>query len=94
MTIAKDRAAIVKLAEFAKRRESIPWKQVYRVPDYVAFSHKTHVEKAPGGCETCHGPIQERDAIRKEKSIAMGACVDCHRNRGASVACDYCHEMK
>jgi Cytochrome c7 and related cytochrome c/Class III cytochrome C family len=94
MTIAKDRAAIVKLAKFAKRRESIPWKQVYRLPDYVAFSHKTHVEKAPGGCETCHGPIQERDAIRKEKSIAMGACVDCHKNRGASVACDYCHEMK
>jgi hypothetical protein len=92
--VAKDRATIVKLAEFAKKQEPIPWKQVYRVPDYVAFSHKAHVERARAGCETCHGPVQERDEIRKEKSISMAACVDCHKTRGASVACDYCHEMK
>ena len=93
-TIAKDRPAIVSLAEFAKKQEPIPWKRVYRVPDYVAFSHKTHVEKARAVCENCHGPVQERDAIRKEKSISMAACVDCHKDRGASVACDFCHEMK
>jgi len=94
MTIAKDRPAIVALAEFAKKHEPIPWKRVYRVPGYVAFSHNAHVEKARISCETCHGPAQERDVIRKEKSISMAACVDCHKNRSASVACDYCHEMK
>jgi len=93
-TIAKDRPAIVTLAGFAKKQEPIPWKRVYRLPDYVAFSHKAHVAKARAGCETCHGPVQERDAIRKEKSISMAACVDCHKDRGASVACDFCHEMK
>jgi hypothetical protein len=93
-TIATDRPAIVRLAEFAKKREPIPWKRVYRVPDYVAFNHNAHVEKARVGCETCHGPVQERDAIRKEKSISMAACMDCHKNRSAPVACDSCHEMR
>jgi hypothetical protein len=92
-TIAKDRASIVKLAEFAAKQEPIPWKRIYRVPEYVAFSHKAHVGKARVACETCHGPVQERDALRKEKSIAMAACMDCHKTRGASVACNFCHEM-
>jgi hypothetical protein len=94
MTIAKDRPAIAKLAEFSKKQEPIPWKQVYRVPEYVAFSHKAHVGRARVDCQTCHGAVQERDVIRKEKSISMSACMDCHRSNGASVACDYCHEMK
>ena len=93
-SVAKERPSIVTLAELAAKHEPIPWKRVYRLPDYVAFSHKTHVEKARAGCETCHGPVQERDAIRKEQSISMSACVDCHKTRGASVACDFCHEMK
>jgi cytochrome c7-like protein/class III cytochrome C family protein len=93
-TVAKDRPAIVALAEFAKKQEPIPWKRVYRVPDYVFFSHKAHVAKAQVGCETCHGPVQERDAIRKEKPTSMASCMDCHKERGASVACDFCHEMK
>ncbi len=93
-TVAKDRPAIVALAEFAKKQEPIPWKRVYRVPDYVFFSHKPHVAKAQVGCETCHGPVQERDAIRKEKPTSMASCMDCHKERGASVACDFCHEMK
>jgi hypothetical protein len=94
MTMAKDRPAIVRLAGFAKKEEPIPWKRVYRLPDYVGFSHKAHVGKARAGCETCHGPVQERDAIRKEKSISMAACMECHKARGASVACDFCHEIK
>jgi hypothetical protein len=93
-TIAQDRAAIVKLREFANTQEQIPWKRVYRVPDYVVFSHRAHVETARVGCQTCHGPVQEKDALRKEKSTSMAACMDCHKTSGASVACDFCHDMK
>ena len=93
-TIATGRPAIARLAEFAARSEPIPWRRVYRVPDYVAFSHKAHVEKAKTGCDTCHGPVQDRDAIRKEKPTSMASCMDCHKERGASLACDFCHEMK
>ena len=94
MTVAKDRTAIVKLKEFYKNQVAIPWKRIYRVPEYVVFSHKTHVGKAQVGCETCHGPVQQRDVIRKEKPTSMAACIDCHKDTGASVACDYCHEPK
>jgi len=93
-TIATERPAIVRLAEFYKKPEPIPWKRVYRVPDYVSFSHKTHVVKAQVGCQTCHGPVQDRDAIRKEKPTSMAACIDCHAEKRASVACDFCHERK
>ena len=94
MTIAKDREAIVKLAEFHKKQEAIPWKRIYRVPDYVVFSHKVHVGKGQVGCETCHGPVQERDVMRKEKPTSMAACIDCHKEEGVSVACDFCHEPR
>jgi len=92
--VAKDRPSIVKLAELYKKQEPIPWKRVYRVPDYVAFSHKTHVGTAHVACDTCHGSVQDRDVIRKEKPTSMAACVDCHKQNGASVACDYCHEPR
>ena len=45
-------------------------------------------------CEACHGPVRERDVMRKEKDISMAACMDCHRARQASIACNYCHEQR
>src|SRR5262249_20330726 len=94
VTIARDRASIVKLAEFDKKQEPIPWKRVYRVPSYVVFSHQTHVAKGHTSCQTCHGPVQERATLRKEKPTSMSACVDCHKDKGAPVTCDYCHETQ
>jgi hypothetical protein len=38
--IKKDSEAIQKLADYHKKQEAIPWKRVYRVPEYVVFSHK------------------------------------------------------
>ena len=38
-TIAKDRPAIQKLTELAAASEPIPWVRVYKVPDYVWYSH-------------------------------------------------------
>jgi class III cytochrome C family protein/cytochrome c7-like protein len=92
--VKKESAAIQQLAAFHKKQEPIPWKRVYRVPEYVAFSHKAHVVKAHASCETCHGPVRESDAIRKEKATSMSACMDCHKSQGASMACDYCHEPR
>ena len=94
VTAAKDSPAIAKLAELDRKGEPVPWRRVYRVPDYVTFSHKVHVAKAQTACETCHGPVAESDAIRKEKPTSMASCVDCHKSKGASVACDFCHEPR
>lgn len=83
--------AIIKLAEYYKEQKPMPWVQIYRVPDYVFFSHKAHYKKARVGCEVCHGPVAERDIITKEKPTSMMACMDCHIDRSASVSCNYCH---
>jgi hypothetical protein len=93
-TIERDSPPIVTLAGFHARQEPVPWKRVYRVPEYVSFSHKTHAVKAQIDCETCHGPVRQRDAIRKEKPTSMSSCMDCHKARGASLACDFCHDPR
>jgi hypothetical protein len=93
-TIKKDSPAIQKLADYQKKGEDVPWKRIYRVPEYVSFSHQVHTVKAKATCETCHGPVSERDVMRKEKDISMAACLACHKAHEASVACDLCHDPR
>ena len=93
-SIARNSPHIQKLKEFHDAGREIPWKRVYRTADYVFFNHRRHVTKAKAACDTCHGPVEERDQLRREKDISMAACMDCHRNRGASLACNYCHEQR
>jgi glucose dehydrogenase len=69
---------------------AIEWVRVYRVPDFVSFSHQKH---AGAHCSTCHGPVESRDVLMKEVSTGMVACMDCHRQKKASVACNVCHEL-
>ena len=69
----------------------VPWVQVYKVPDFVWFSHKKHDKKDGITCETCHGPVAEREVIYKEKPATMASCMECHDQMGASVACNACH---
>ena len=92
--VKKDSPTIQELAAYHKKREPIPWKRVYRVPEYVWFSHRAHVGKSRAACETCHGAVRDSDAIRKEKSTSMAACMECHKANGASLACDFCHEPR
>ncbi len=48
--VKKDSPAIQKLAAFAKkRRRDSTWVRVYRIPSYVDFSHKAHLD----GGATC-----------------------------------------
>ena len=89
--IKADSPAIRKLTEFYKKQKPIPWVRVYKIPDFVFFSHKQHFRQAKIACETCHGPVGARDVITLEKPTSMVACMDCHDQMGASVACNFCH---
>jgi hypothetical protein len=91
--VKKESAAIQRLAALHEQNKPVEWRRVYRLPDYVFFSHKEHLAKG-AVCETCHGPVGERDVLRKEKDISMAACMDCHRSKQASVACNFCHDQK
>ena len=83
---------IQKLAEFSKTEKPVPWEKIYRVPDYVWFSHASHVEDAAIACEHCHGPVAEREVLFKEKKTSMLACMECHAERSAPNDCNLCHD--
>jgi ferredoxin len=61
------------------------------VADYVFFSHREHAA-AGAACADCHGDVAAAAMpLPKERDISMAACMDCHRAKGASLACDFCH---
>jgi hypothetical protein len=90
------------LKEHWERKESIPWVQIYRLPEYVQFRHNRHVQ-AGVDCQTCHGPIAEMDKVYLTPEThwwpwllptskpEMGWCINCHRQNGASQDCLTCH---
>ncbi len=85
---------IQKLAAFEKQSKDIPWIKVYKVPDYVYFSHDYHHNVAEIACRECHGPVAEREAIFQEKPTSMIACMACHDRHKASNECNLCHDAQ
>lgn len=92
-TVKKDSPAIRKLAGYASSGKPVPWVRLYQLPGYVFFNHRTHLEKG-ATCQTCHGPVAQRDVITKEVDISMGACMDCHQKNKASNGCTFCHDER
>jgi Zn ribbon nucleic-acid-binding protein len=82
-----------KLEAFAREKRDIDWVRVYQIPSYVSFSHRAHLQ-AGAECQTCHGDAGERSRLWKEKDMSMGTCITCHRAKGASIDCSYCHEPR
>ena len=83
---------IQKLADFSKRKEQPPWVRVYyfkREAD-VYFSHKPHI-KAGMDCKACHGDVTASPRVKREVNMTMSWCLDCHRERKASIDCYVCH---
>ena len=76
----KNQDAIKKLLEFKPKGESIPWKKIHDLPDFVHFSHKRHIQ-ADFDCTECHGEINQYDVLSTETMItdlSMGWCMKCH----------------
>ena len=72
--------AIKKLLEFKTTGESVPWKKIHDIPDFVHFSHKRHI-LAGFDCTECHGDIDQQDALSPLTMItdlSMGWCMECH----------------
>lgn len=66
------------------------WQQAVRsYGGDVKFSHAPHVT---GGvdCAVCHGAM-ESTPRRARRLYDMAGCMQCHRERGASTACQACH---
>ena len=95
-------AGIRTLKQHWEEKKPVEWEQIYRLPEYVQFQHRAHVQKG-FACQTCHGPIEEMDKVYMTKDTVwwpwllpsskpeMGWCIDCHRRNGATQDCNACH---
>lgn len=91
-TIAADKPEIQKLAAYHARGEDIPWQRVY---DYypsahVKFNHAPHV-RATLECRICHGDLTQQTVAVRAVNMTMGFCLDCHKQKRASIDCITCH---
>jgi len=93
VSVKAESPAVVALAGFFKKKEPVPWTRLYRLPDFVSFSHKRHISKAHVACSACHGEVKTLDVLTKEKSIGMQSCMACHDKRKANNNCDACHAI-
>lgn len=93
-TMPSGTPALKQLATLAASGKPIPWVRVYRLANYVYWSHNTHVS-AGVACTTCHGPVPERDVIALETNITTKrGCVTCHETRQVYMDCGDCHEPR
>ena len=89
--IKTDSPAIQKLAAFAKGDRQIRWARVYRIPEFVRFSHRAHLG-AGNTCAECHGQVGQREQLFRETNLSMSGCMECHQTKKASIDCMYCHD--
>ena len=70
----------------------IPSRRVYKLPDFVFFSHARH-SAAKVECTACHGDVKTQARIELHRSTRMASCVDCHKEIKATLVCNACHEL-
>ena len=69
---------------------TVQWTRIYRLPDYVYFSHRWHVAKGYT-CQQCHGLVDSLQVQTQIPNLKMGWCISCHRKDGGSTECSTCH---
>jgi formamidopyrimidine-DNA glycosylase len=92
LVIATDRPEIKKVAAYLARGEEIPWQRVYGYypSAHVRFNHAPHVRRGVA-CATCHGDMTRQTVATRVIDLDMGYCLNCHKQRNASVDCVTCH---
>lgn len=69
---------VEELRGYWERGEQVPWEWVYKLPEFVQFTHRPHLRNQIP-CETCHGQVAEMDRVYQATPLTMGWCLDCHR---------------
>ncbi|MFT5207005.1 MAG: hypothetical protein ACI9CF_000750 [Candidatus Omnitrophota bacterium] len=75
----KDAPMLEPVRESMRSGKPIEWTRVHDVPDFVYFDHSIHIAKGVS-CQTCHGRVDEMPLMKKENTLFMGWCIECHRN--------------
>lgn len=90
--IATEKPQIKKLAGYLERGEEIPWQRVYNYNPsaHVKFNHAPHV-RAGVACASCHGDMTKQTVAVRAVNLTMGYCINCHKQKKASIECVTCH---
>ena len=92
-SIKTDSPAIQELTGYFNNKRPVPWVRVYSIPDYVRFSHRTHIT-AGNKCEDCHGKVAESERLAREVDLTMSGCLNCHKTKNAGTECTFCHDRR
>ena len=77
--IRSESLSLAPLRQSLATQQSIPWKRVHDLPDYVYFDHSAHVTHGVS-CVECHGRVDQMEVVTQVKTLSMTFCLDCHRN--------------
>ena len=80
---------INKVVAAYENRTAVEWIRIYKLPDFVFFSHAQHVSAGGISCETCHGNVKEMDRLTQVPNLSMGWCIDCHDTRKVNLSNGY-----
>jgi hypothetical protein len=80
---------IAKIIDHLEQKKSVEWIRIYKVPDFVSFSHQQHVTAGQISCEACHGTVKEMDRLKQVPDLSMGWCIDCHETRKVNFSNEY-----
>jgi hypothetical protein len=80
---------IAKIIEALDNKKAIEWVRIYKLPDFVFFSHEQHVSAGEIACEACHGDVKLIDRLSHVPDLSMGWCIDCHKTRKVNLSNTY-----
>lgn len=81
-----------KLVRLLAAGSALDWKQLFRQPPHVFYSHRRHVVAGKLDCGVCHGAIAKAsEPPTRVRTLRMQDCIDCHRRKGVSADCTTCH---
>lgn len=80
---------ISKVTEAFNNNEPVKWIRIYRLPDFVFFSHAQHVTAGEIACESCHGDVRTMDRLYQVPDLSMGWCLKCHDTRKVNLTNTY-----
>ena len=82
--VKKDSESIRPIKESYESGMPINWLKVHKLPDYVYFNHKAHVNVGVS-CVSCHGRIDQMVEVKQFANLTMSWCLECHRNPAPNV---------
>jgi hypothetical protein len=75
----RNESDLIKPLNLSQDRDStLVWKRLYRLPDFVHFSHKAHL-RVGIDCSSCHGSVELTDSLSQIRRLTMKQCLACHR---------------